>query len=56
LTAGQLLQAGQLSQADLARQMGVSRMAVSKWAKQLEPYQGNSTVCKTAPFLAVLHA
>jgi transposase len=40
-TAGQLLQAGQLSQADIARQMGVSRMAVSTWAKQLKRHQGN---------------
>lgn len=41
LAAGQLLQAGVLSQADIARQMGVSRMAVSKWAKQLRQQQGD---------------
>lgn len=41
LAAGRLLQAGQLSQAEIARQMGVSRMAVSKWAKQLDRHQGD---------------
>jgi transposase len=41
LTAGQLLQAGHLSQAEIARQLGVSRMAVSTWAKQLAQHQGN---------------
>ena len=30
-----LLQAGRLSQAEIARQLGVSRTAVSKWAKRL---------------------
>ena len=41
LEAGRLLLAGQLSQADIARYMGVSRMAVSKWAKRLEEQQGD---------------
>jgi transposase len=36
LTAGRLLQAGQLSQAEIARQMGVSRTAVCTWAKRLQ--------------------
>lgn len=30
---GQLLKAGQLSQAEIARQLGVSRAAVSQWAQ-----------------------
>jgi len=41
LAAGRLLQAGQLSQAEIARQMGVSRMAVSKWAGQLAQHHGD---------------
>lgn len=43
LAAGQLLQAGQLSQAQIARQVGVSRTAVSKWAKQLRQAQQDLT-------------
>jgi transposase len=35
LEAGRLLRAGRLSQAEIARRLGVSRMAVSRWAKQL---------------------
>src|SRR6516165_10911430 len=35
LEAGRLLRAGRLSQAEIARQLGVSRMAVSRWARQL---------------------
>ena len=34
-TGGQLLRQGKLSQAEIARQLGVTRMAVSHWAKQL---------------------
>ena len=41
LHAGRFLMAGQLSQAEIGRQVGVSRMALSKWAKQLEQ-SGNS--------------
>ena len=40
LEAGRLLQAGQLSYADIARRLGVSRMAVSTWAHQLRQHQG----------------
>ena len=40
LEAGRLLQAGHLSHAAIARQMGVSRTAVSKWAVQLRRSQG----------------
>ena len=35
LAGAKLLQAGQLSQAEIARQLGVSRTAVSKWAARL---------------------
>jgi transposase len=35
LAAGRLLRAGRLSQAEIARRLGVSRMAVSQWAKRL---------------------
>ena len=35
LEGGRLLKAGQLSQAAIARQLGVSRTAVSIWAKQV---------------------
>jgi transposase len=35
LEAGRLLRAGRLSQAEIARQLGVSRMAVSGWAERL---------------------
>src|SRR5262245_21384683 len=36
LEAGRLLRAGRLSQAEIARQLGVSRTAVSRWAQQLQ--------------------
>ena len=36
LIGGRLLQAGQLSQAEIARRLGVSRATVSDWVKQLE--------------------
>lgn len=36
LIGGRLLRAGRLSQAEIARQLGVSRSTVSDWAKQLE--------------------
>jgi transposase len=35
LEAGRLLRAGRLSQAEIARRLGVSRMAVSRWVEQL---------------------
>ena len=41
LEAGRLLQTDQLSQADIARQLGVSRMTVSRWAKSLAQHQGD---------------
>jgi transposase len=41
LEAGRLLQTGQLSLADIARQLGVSRMTVSRWAKRLAQHQGD---------------
>jgi transposase len=40
LQAGHLRQAGALAQADIARHMGVSRMAVSTWATQLRAHHG----------------
>lgn len=33
---GKLLRQGQMTQAQIARELGVSRMAVSQWARQLE--------------------
>jgi transposase len=36
LEAARLLRRGKLTQAEIARQLGVSRMAVSKWAAHLE--------------------
>jgi len=36
LEGGRLLKAGKLSQAEIARQLGVSRATVSDWAKTLE--------------------
>jgi transposase len=41
LEAGRLLQAGQLSHAAIARRMGVSRTAVSHWARHLQQGQGD---------------
>jgi transposase len=41
LEAGRLLPSGQLSHAAIARSMGVSRMAISKWAKRLQQHQGD---------------
>src|SRR5438552_81689 len=35
LAAGRLLRAGRLSQAEIARQMGVSRATVSRWHRRL---------------------
>lgn len=36
LEGGRVLKAGKLSQAEIARQLGVSRATVSDWAKKLE--------------------
>lgn len=36
LEGGRLLKAGQLNQAEIARQLGVSRATVSAWAKTVE--------------------
>lgn len=36
LTAARLLQEGQMSQAQIARHLGVHRQSVSRWAQQLE--------------------
>jgi transposase len=41
LEAGRLLQTGQVSQAEIARQLGVSRMTVSRWAKRLAQHQSD---------------
>jgi transposase len=51
LEAAPLLQAGQLSQAEIARRMSVSRMAVSKWAKQLRQHPEDlaSLECRPRP-------
>jgi transposase len=49
LEAGRLLQAGCLSQAEIARQLGVSRMAVSKWAKHLQYHQGDMRSLQNRP-------
>ena len=49
LEAGRLLQAGQLSHADIARRLGVSRMAVSTWAHQLHQHQGDMASLHTRP-------
>src|SRR5437773_804990 len=35
LEAARLLRSGELSQAEIARRLGVSRMAVTKWKQQL---------------------
>jgi transposase len=49
LAAGRLLQAGHLSHAAIARQMGVSRTAVSKWAKQLRRSQSDLESLRNRP-------
>jgi transposase len=49
LEAGRLLPAGQLSHADIARRLGVSRMAVSTWARQLHQHQGDLTSLHARP-------
>jgi transposase len=49
LEAGRLLQASHLSHADLARRLGVSRMAVSKWAQQLRQHHGDMASLQARP-------
>ena len=49
LEAARLLQAGQLSQAEIARRIGVSRMAVSQWAKHLRQHQDDLASLKRRP-------
>lgn len=49
LEAARLLQTGQLSQAEIARRMGVSRMAVSKWAKQLRQHRNDPASLRRRP-------
>jgi transposase len=49
LEAGRLLQAGQLSHADIARRLGVSRMAVSKWAQRIRQHEGDVASLHTRP-------
>jgi transposase len=49
LEAGRLLQAGQLSHTDIARRLGVSRMAVSQWARQLRQHHGDPASLHARP-------
>ena len=49
LEAGRLLQAGHLSPAEIARRLGVSRRAVSKWARQLRQHHGDIGSLHTRP-------
>jgi transposase len=49
LEAGRLIRAGRLSQAEIARRLGVSRMAVSQWAKRLRNSPHGSATLKRRP-------
>ena len=49
LEAARLLQAGRLSQAEIARRLGVSRMAVSQWAKHLRQHPDDLASLKSRP-------
>jgi transposase len=49
LEAGRLLRAGRLSQAEIARRLGVSRMAVSQWAERLRSCPGGFATLKRRP-------
>lgn len=49
LQAGRLLRAGRLSQAEIARRFGVSRMAVSLWARRLRSEQQRLAALKRLP-------
>jgi len=46
LYAGQLLKAGKLSQAQIAREVGVSRAAVCQWAKHLKRHRNRLPALK----------
>src|SRR5262245_65379724 len=49
LEAGRLLRAGQLSQAEIARHLGVSRTAVSRWAQRLHDGPRGLAALKNRP-------
>jgi transposase len=49
LYAGQLLRAGRLSQADISREVGVSRAAVCQWAKHLKRHRNRLPSLKAKP-------
>jgi len=49
LEAGRMLRAGRLSQAESARRLGVSRMAVSFWARRLRREHQRLTALKRRP-------
>lgn len=49
LAAGQLLQRGQLSQVEVARQVGVSEASVSRWARRLRETGGMMRGLKARP-------
>ena|SRR5882724_205519 len=49
LVAGRLLRAGRLSQADIARHVGVSRAAVSQWAARLRARPGGLAGLRQRP-------
>src|SRR5262245_45255853 len=49
LEAGRLLRPGRLPQAQIARRLGVSRMAVSHWAKQLSDSPGGLAALRRRP-------
>jgi transposase len=49
LEAARLLRAGRLSQAEIARRLGVSRMAVSQWAARLADNSQRSAALRRRP-------
>jgi transposase len=51
LEGGRLLREGQLSQAEIARHLGVSPVAVTKWKQRLKAHKGNVTALRAiAPY------
>lgn len=51
LEGGRLLRAGRLSQAEIARHLGVSQVAVAKWKQRLEAYDGKLSALRAiAPY------